>query len=420
MSSEELYKRALKNFPGGVNSPARLIKPYPIFVREAKGSKIKTVEGKELIDYCLAFGPLLLGSANDYLLEAIKFRLEKGWIYGLCTEEEIELAEKIKLYFKSLELLRFVNSGGEAAMNAIRIARGYKGKKKIIKFDGNYHGSYDDLLVKAGSTMAGLPSSLGVLEEATKNTLVLDYNNVELLEKAVKENREDLAAIILEPIACNMGLVIPDFEFIKALKEICEREDILLIFDEIVTGFRLKEYSAQNFFKVYPDITILGKVVGGGFPIGIFGGREDIMRKVSPQGDVHNAGTFNAHPISIWAGLKTLEYMEKFKALDKACNFAENLGRALSDLVKELKVKAKVNYIGSMFQIFFTEKDIKNFSDVKKCDLEKYYIFHREMMEKGVYFAPSQFETNFTSSSHTKEDLDFTLRCLEEVLGKIR
>ncbi|MEM4311652.1 MAG: glutamate-1-semialdehyde 2,1-aminomutase [Nitrososphaerales archaeon] len=413
--SFELYKRALKSFPGGVNSPARLLKPYPLYVKGAKGSRLKTLDEKELIDYCLAFGPLILGSANDYVTEEIKERLELGWIYGLCTEEEILLAEKIKKYF-NMDLLRFVNSGAEASMNAIRAIRGYKGKRKIIMFEGNYHGSYDDLLVKAGSSMVGLPSSLGVLEDSTKNTLVLIYNDVEGLIKAVRENKEDLAGIIVEPIACNMGLVIPDFEFIKALREVCDSYDALLIFDEIVTGFRMREYSAQNFFKVYPDLTTLGKVIGGGFPIGVFGGKEEIMKKISPQGNVHNAGTFNAHPISIYAGLKTLEYIEKFNAIDKACNFAYNIGRNLVKMVQDFGLEARVNHIASMFQIFFTKGEIRNFSDVKRCDSEKYLRFHGEMMKKGVYLAPSQFETNFTSSAHNEIDLELTLKAMEEAL----
>lgn len=310
--SQALFEEAKKVFPGGVNSPARLLRPYPFFVKRGKGSKLYTVDNTEYIDYCLAFGPLILGHANEEVITAIRDQLERGWLYGAPYEVELKLAKEIMKYFPTIEMIRFVNSGTEATMNAIRVARGYTRRKKIVKFEGNYHGSHEAVLVKAGSSTLtfGIPTSEGVPEDIAKHTLVAPYNNLEATEKLAETYANDLAAVIVEPIAVNMGLILPDIDFLKGLREVCNRYGALLISDEVVTGFRFDLGGAQGYYGIEADLTTLGKIIGGGFPIGAFGGRREFMEVVAPLGRVHNAGTFNAHPVSLAAGLKTIEMTE--------------------------------------------------------------------------------------------------------------
>jgi len=418
--SKKLFDEALKIFPGGVNSPARAIKPYPFYIEKAKGSKLYSVDGLEYIDYSLAFGPMILGHADEDVMNAVFEQLEKGWLYGIPYEAEIKLAKKIQKYFPTIEVMRFVNSGTEATMNAIRVARGYTDKKKIIMFEGDYHGSHDSVLVKAGSSALtfSIPKSRGILDDVAKHTLLVPYNDLNSVERTISKYSNDIACIIVEPVAVNMGLIPPKEDFLKGLRELADRHDILLIFDEVVTGFRLSMGGAQEYYNIKADLTTLGKVVGGGFPIGIFGGKREYMEKVAPLGDIHNAGTFNAHPVSMIAGLKTIEKIEKINAIKKASETASKIVKYLDELIGRRSLKAVINRVGSMFQIFFTDRKVENYDDVKTSNRELYMKYHRMMMDRGIYMAPSQFETCFTSSAHTDEDVDKTIQALDEVLGR--
>lgn len=420
--SQALFEEAKKVFPGGVNSPARLLKPYPFFVKRGKGSKLYTVDNKQYIDYCLAFGPLILGHANKEVITAIRDQLERGWLYGTPYEGELKLAKELMEYFPTIEMIRFVNSGTEATMNAIRVARGYTRRRKIIKFEGSYHGSHDAVLVKAGSSTLtfGIPTSEGVPEDIAKHTLVAPYNNLEAAEKLAETYANELAAIIVEPVAVNMGLILPDVNFLKGLKEVCNKHGALLIFDEVVTGFRFDLGGAQGYYGMEADLTTLGKIIGGGFPIGAFGGRREFMKVVAPLGRVHNAGTFNAHPVSLAAGLKTVEIIRRNGIVEKTTKVAEEVAGRLREAIEDRKIEARVYQITSMFQIFFTGREVRNFDDVNTSNKKLFMEFHRLLMEKGVYWAPSQFETCFTSSAHTKEDIELTSSAIEEVLGKVQ
>ncbi len=419
--SKNFFEEALKLFPGGVNSPARALKPYPFFIEKADGSKLYSVDGKGYIDYCLGFGPLILGHRNREVLNAVTEQLERDWLYGAPYEAEIKLAKKIMRYFSTVEMIRFVNSGTEATMNAVRVARGYTNRSKVIKFEGNYHGSHDNVLIKAGSSALtfGMPTSEGILKDIAAHTLVAPYNDLEKTEAIAKKYRGNLAAVIVEPIAVNMGLVLPEKEFLKGLREICDKYDALLIFDEVVTGFRLTLGGAQDYYGVKADLTTLGKIIGGGFPIGAFGGRREYMEKVAPLGKVHNAGTFNAHPISMAAGLKTIEVLEETNALKKASRVAEEIAKDMKETAECCKINVEIHQIASMYQVFFSRKEIKNYHDVNAANKEMYQRYHQMMMDEEVYMAPSQFETCFTSSAHSDEDVNKTIEALDDVLRKM-
>ncbi len=420
--SRTLYGEAVRLFPGGVNSPVRLMRhlPYPFYVKRAYGAYIETVDNVKLIDYCMAFGPLILGHAPEPVKKAIQEYLEYGWIYGIPTELEIEYAKTIMKHFTSIEMMRIVNTGTEATMNAIRLARAYTKRKLIIKFDGCYHGAHDYVLVKAGSGAAtwGVPTSAGILEEVAKYTLVLPFNDIETVEKTFEKYGNDIACVIVEPIMGNYGLIIGDREFLKTLRELCDRYGSLLIFDEIITGFRVSLGGAQEYYNIKPDITTLGKIVGGGFPIGIFGGRRDIMELITPSGPVYNAGTFNAHPISLIAGLATIRELETGKPYEIANYASEKISEVLEDLFSRRGIDIKVIHVASMFQIYFTNRDIKNADDVRNSNIKLYEEFHRKCLENGIYLTPSQFEVNFTSSAHSKNIVENTLSILEDVIKK--
>ncbi len=419
--SLELYGEAQKLFPGGVNSPARKLIPYPFYVREATGPYIVTVDDVKLIDYCMAFGALVLGHRPYTVLNAIVRQLEKGWIYGMPYELEIEMARKIISHYPSIEMIRFVNSGTEATMNAIRLARAFTRRNKIIKFEGCYHGSHDYVLVKAGSGALtwSIPTSKGIPEDVIKNTIVLPYNDLESLEKTMRKHGDDIAAIIVEPVVVNAGLILPKDDFLKGIRELTKTYGSLLIFDEVATGYRLGLSGAQGYYNVIPDITTLGKIIGGGFPIGAFGAKREIMELVSPSGPVYNAGTFNAHPMSMAAGLATIEELEKGYPYKIANNAAKVLTEVIEDSIRKYKINARVYRIGSMFQIFFVDKDVINYDIAKRSDTKKYYQFHLEALKRGVFLTPSQFETNFTSSAHTDEVLSKSIEALKEALRAI-
>ncbi|ABL87297.1 glutamate-1-semialdehyde 2,1-aminomutase [Pyrobaculum islandicum DSM 4184] len=418
-----LFERARGVFPGGVNSPARALKHLaaPLVAKGASGPYLYTDRGR-LVDYCMAFGAIILGHAHPRVKNAVTQQLERGWIYALLTEEEVAYAERIKAHVPSIEKMRIVNSGTEATMNAVRLARGYTRRDVIIKFDGNFHGSHDYVLVKAGSGAAtwGIPTSAGVPQDVIKLTAVVPYNDVDAFVKTVREIGGRLAAVIVEPIAANYGLIIPDREFIKALKEETERVGALLIFDEVVTGFRVGLSGAQGHFGVRPDLTTLGKVVGGGFPIGIFGGRADVMDMVAPSGPVYNAGTYNAHPVSVAAGLAVIEELEKGEPYKIANEAAERLAKGIEDIAGRAGFDVVVKQIASMFQLYFKRGDVKTPQDVRESDEKLYLKLHELAIKHGVYLAPSQYETNFTSAAHTQDVVETTLAALEKAFTELK
>jgi glutamate-1-semialdehyde 2,1-aminomutase len=418
-----LFERARRVFPGGVNSPARALKhlPTPLVARDASGPYLYTDRG-QLVDYCLAFGAVILGHAHPRVRRAVEEQLGRGWIYALLTEQEVEFAERIKRHMPSVEKMRIVNSGTEATMNAIRLARGFTKRDVVIKFDGNFHGSHDYVLVRAGSGAAtwGVPTSAGVPQDVIKLTAVVPYNDVDAFVKAAREVGNRLAAVIAEPIAGNYGLIIPDREFIKALREETERVGALLIFDEVITGFRVGLSGAQGYFGIRPDLTTLGKVVGGGFPIGIFGGRTDVMDLVAPSGPVYNAGTYNAHPVSVAAGLAVLTELETGEPYRVADEAARRLAKAVEDAAGRAGFDVVVKQIASMFQFYFKKGDVKTPQDVRESDEKLYLKLHEIALRHGVYLAPSQYEVNFTSAAHTREVVEQTSAALEEAFKQLK
>ena len=421
--SEELFEKAKRLIPGGVNSPVRAFSPYPFFTERAKGSRIFDVDGNEYIDYCLAYGPLILGHAHPKVIEAVGLQLEKGSLYGTPTEQEVELAELISRVVPSAEMVRLVSTGGEATMSAIRAARGYTGKKKIIKFEGCYHGAYDTVLVKAGSgaTTFGMPTSLGIPEETTQNTMVVPFNDTEKFEEAVKENKDDLAAVIVEPVIGNIGLVLPKAGFLETLRELTENYGIVLIFDEIIMGFRLALGGAQEYCGITPDMSTLGKILGGGLPLAAFVGKEEIMKMTAPSGKVYQAGTYSGNPISVVAGLATLKFLrdsgdEFYAKMESRC---EAIVKPLKKVMHESDLELQINHIASMFQLFFTEKTVYDYASAKTADNAKYLGFHRSLLTQGVFLPPSQFETCFLSAVHSAEDLDKTVACFISALQAI-
>jgi len=418
--SSDLFALASKIFPGGVNSPARAMKhlPYPFYVKSAEGPYLITEDGERLIDYCMGFGPLILGHGHPIIRRAVEEALNRGWLYGVPTRAEIEEAQKIMNHIKSIEMIRFVSTGTEATMNAVRLARGFTGRKLIIKFEGNFHGSHDYVLVKAGSGAAtwGTPTSAGIPEEVARLTIVLPYNDIDALGRVMREKGNEVAAIIMEPVAANYGLIPPREGFIQEARRLTQEYGALLILDEVVTGFRVGLEGAQGMFNIVPDLTTLGKVIGGGFPIGAFGGSREIMQLISPLGPVYNAGTFNAHPISMVAGLATINELEKGEAYAIANEASRRISESLVDIGSRLGIGVTVNRVASMFQFYFTDKPVETTNDVARSNEKMYLKVHAEALKRGVYLAPSQFEVNFTSATHTKEIVDETIRILEEAI----
>lgn len=409
--------------PGGVNSPVRAFEPYPFFTKQAKGSRLIDVDDKEYIDYCLAYGALIFGHANVKVMEAVKAQLELGSLYGTPTAQEVELAELICKLVPSAEMVRLVSTGGEATMSAIRVARAYTGKKKIIKFEGCYHGAHDAVLVKAGSgaTTFGMPDSLGIPEETTRNTIVVPYNDPQKFEATVKANKDDLAAVIVEPVIGNIGLVLPGEGFLKTLREVTEKYGVVLIFDEIITGFRLALGGAQEYYHVKPDLTTLGKILGG-FPMAAFAGKKEIMRMIAPSGKVYQAGTFSGNPVSVAAGLATLRTLSEkgasiYQEMSAKCQTIVN---PLKKLVEEERLNLQIVNVASMFQVFFTQTPVCDYKTVKTADSAKFQSYHAELLKKGVFIPPSQFETCFVSSAHSAGDLQTTAESLSTILEKLK
>ncbi|MCL1970794.1 MAG: glutamate-1-semialdehyde 2,1-aminomutase [Candidatus Bathyarchaeota archaeon] len=419
--SQVLFESAKSVLPGGVNSPVRAFSPYPFFVEYAKGSKLYDVDGKVYIDYCNAYGAMLFGHACPEVIEAVKAQLVKGSLYGVPTEQEVKFAELIKKVSPCMEMMRLVNTGTEATMHAIRVARGYTGRKKIIKFEGCFHGSHDNVLVKAGSGAAtfGTPNSLGVPEDTTKNTIVLPYNDVAAVEKVLEREGNDIAAVIVEPVLANVGLILPKSDYLSSLRKLTSKYGVVLIFDEIITGFRLALGGAQEYFNVKPDMATLGKVLGGGFPVAAFGGKAEIMQHISPVGGVYQAGTFSGNPISAVAGYAVLSILEKRKSeiypqLEKA---ARELSVALLDLSKNYKLPVQVYNIASLYQVFFTNHAVVDYACAKLSNVKMFNAYFNELLKQGVFIPPSQFEACFTSTAHLPEDIKCTIEAFDKALS---
>lgn len=418
--SKGLFKAAKLRIPGGVNSPVRAFNAVgrtPRFISSAAGDRIKDVDGNEFIDYVCSWGPGILGHANPRVIAKVKEACDAGLTYGAPTEREVELAELIYACFPSMEMSRLVNSGTEATMSAIRVARGYTGRDKIIKFKGCYHGHSDGLLVKAGSgslTMS-TPDSAGVPAGYTKDTLVALYNDNCSVERLFEANPKDIAAVIVEPVAANMGVVTPKDGFLEFLREITEKYGALLIFDEVITGFRLGLGGAQGLFGVTPDLTTLGKIVGGGMPVGVYGGRKEIMEMVSPLGPVYQAGTLSGNPIATAAGIETLKILmgdrDIYKRIDAK---AARLQKAYIDASGG---NVKVNRIGSLMSVFFTSRDVCDYESALSSDTKKYADYFSYMLDSGIYVAPSQFEAMFVSDAHTDEDIEKTCDIITAFFG---
>ncbi len=408
--SIELYTRGKKHLVGAVNSPVRAFKSVggiPLFIEKAKGSKIYDVDGNEYIDFVQSYGPMILGHRHKEVEKYIEKALKKGYTFGASTEKEIWLSEIVCKAFPSMDKVRFVNSGTEAVLSAIRLARAYTGKNKIIKFSGCYHGHSDSLLVAAGSGLATLsiPGSKGVPNDAVRNTLIAEYNNIESVKKHIKEHKDKIAGVIIEPIAGNMGVVRPTKSFIKELREITEENDILLIVDEVMTGFRSKFGGAQDLLGIKADITTLGKVIGGGFPVGAYGARDEIMEMVAPLGDMYQAGTLSGNPIAMTAGIATLLELQKQNPYEDFEKTATYLEKHLKLAAKENGIDLQVNRFGSMLNPFFTKEKVTDFKSAQTADTKKFKKFFWKMIENGVFLPPSQFESWFLCTAMSKEDI---------------
>ncbi|AEM39238.1 glutamate-1-semialdehyde-2,1-aminomutase [Pyrolobus fumarii 1A] len=421
--SLKLYEEARQLFPGGVNSPVRAaVKPYPFYVERGEGPYIFTVDGEKLIDYVLAYGPLILGHRHPRVKAAVEEQLEKGWLYGAPYEPEIELAKKILWYYMPGGMIRFVNSGTEATMLAIRLARGYTRRKYIVKFEGCYHGAHDYVLVGAGSAAAeyGIPASEGVPEEVARLTLIAKYNDIDTVEKIMKKHGDQVAAIIVEPVVGNAGLILPRDGFLRELRRIADEHGALLIFDEVITGFRLGLRGAQEYFGVKADIVTLGKIVGGGFPVGAVAARREIMEMVTPVGKVFNAGTFNAHPVTMIAGLETIRVLEETNPYPAMREAAKRIADTLLDAAGRNGFDVTVNHIESMVQVFFKPGGVWSYDDAKQSNRKLYDKLHEILLRKGVFIPPSQMETWFLSAVHTREVIDDTLSAIEDAFRELR
>jgi len=423
MKSEKLFELASRYMPAGVSSPVRAYKPYPFFTTHAKGSKIYDVDGREYIDYCLAYGPLVLGHGNEEVKTAVRDQLENGWLFGTPHEKEMALAKKIIAQYPSVEMVRFVNTGSEATMAGIRLARGFKERDKIVKIEGGFHGAHDGVLVKAGSgaTTFGIPDSRGIPEDSVKNTLQVPFNDAPALTALLEQHSGTVAAVIIEPVMGNVGPIPPQDNYLSDVREITKEHDVLLIFDEVITGFRLAMGGAQEFYGVDADVTILGKILGGGFPIGVFGGKKELMELVAPSGAVYQAGTFSGNPVSITAGLKTIEIIERERVPQRINAGGERIRNALREILSDSGVEGYVSGVGSMFKLFFSPsgKAVKNYADALRCDKSKYMVLFHKMLDSGVFLPPSQFETNFVSAAHTDGDINRTLETYKANLARM-
>jgi len=422
--SEEIFADALKLMPGGVSSPVRAFKSVggqPIVFDRVNGAYIWDVDENQYIDYVGTWGPAICGHAHPEVISALKAALEKGTSFGAPCVLENVLAEMVIDAVPSIEMVRFVNSGTEACMSVLRLMRAFTGREKIIKFEGCYHGHADMFLVKAGSGVAtlGLPDSPGVPKSTTTNTLTAPYNDLEAVKALFEQNPDQIAGVMLEPVVGNSGFIPPDAGFLEGLRLLTQEHGALLVFDEVMTGFRISYGGAQEKFGVTPDLTTMGKVIGGGLPVGAYGGRADIMSMVAPAGPMYQAGTLSGNPLAMTAGIKTLELLNKAGTYDYLENITKKLIDGLLAIAKETGHEAYGGSISAMFGFFFTAGPVHNYEDAKKSDLNKFGRFHRGMLERGVYLAPSQFEAGFTSLAHTESDIDRTLEAAREVMSQL-
>jgi len=422
--SEELFALAQNRIPGGVDSPVRAFRGVggtPFFVEKGEGERIRDADGNTYIDYVLSWGPLILGHAHPRVVRAIQEAAARGTSFGAPTALETELAELVNAAYPSMELLRFVNSGTEATMSAIRLARGFTGRDVIVKFEGCYHGHADGLLVKAGSGGAtlGVPDSGGVPGDYARNTATLPFNDVEAVRDFFARRGADVAALIIEPVAGNMGLILPETGFLEVLREETEKAGALLIFDEVMTGFRVARGGAQSLFGITPDLTTLGKVIGGGMPVGAYGGRRDVMECVAPLGSVYQAGTLSGNPIAMTAGVETLKIIEELGLPEALAERTKALSGGMTDAARSAGIPLTTACCGSMFGAFFQAGPVRNFSDAMRSDTDRYAKFFHSMLKRGVAFAPSQFEVGFMSSAHTDESVEATLAAAREAFAEL-
>lgn len=418
--SRELFDKAQKLIPGGVNSPVRAFKSVggePVFIKKGEGSRMIDEDGNSYIDYVSSWGPLIFGHAHPRIVEAVKQAAECGTTFGASTAAEVTLAEMIVGAVPSVEMVRLVNSGTEAVMSVIRLARGFTRRNRIVKFEGGYHGHSDSLLAKAGSGVAtlGMPDSAGVPPNLTVDTITLPYNNVEAVRAAVALYGKSIACIIVEPVAGNMGVIPPNPGFLESLRRITVENGILLIFDEVITGFRLAYGGAQKRFGVMPDLTTMGKIIGGGLPMGAYGGRCDIMEFVAPSGPVYQAGTLSGNPLAVAAGIEMLKMLQDPGIYDRLDENGSMLAKGLANAAASAGVDVRINAVGSMSTLFFTDKEVTDYESAKTSDTARYARFFRGMLERGFYFAPSQFEAAFVSLAHSEEDINATIDAAKEV-----
>ena len=419
--SRILYQQAKKSLVGGVNSPVRAfegVEGIPLFIKKASGSRLWDEDGNEYIDYVGSWGPMILGHAHPRVVEAIKRTLENGTSFGAPTELEVQLAEEVKKCVPSIDLIRMVNSGTEATMGAIRLARGHTGRDKILKFDGCYHGHGDSFLVQAGSgaMTLGTPDSPGVPASVVEHTLGAAFNDLESVREKVDAFPDQIAAIIVEPVAGNMGVIPPESGFLEALRELCDQNRILLIFDEVMTGFRVALGGAQQLYGVHPDLTTFGKIIGGGLPVGAFGGRREIMESLAPVGPVYQAGTLSGNPLAMTAGLETLRLLQEAGVYESLEEKGQKLEKGIRENLYQLGFSLALTRVGSMSCLFFQRGPVQCYEDAKKSDTKQYALYFHAMLERGIYLAPSQFEAAFLSLAHSDEDIERTIQASRESL----
>ena len=417
--SERLFDRAVQVIPGGVNSPVRAFGPVggqPVFIDRAKGQYLYDADGNKYIDYIGSWGPMILGHNDDRIVEAVIKQMEKGISYGAATAIEVEMAELMTELVPALEMVRMVNSGTEAVMSAIRAARGFTGRNKIIKFEGCYHGHADALLVKAGSGVmtAGVPDSSGVPENCVKDTLTAVYNDLSSVEALFAENPGEIACVIVEPVAANMGVVLPKEGFLEGLRTLCDDNQALLIFDEVITGFRLGIEGASGYYQIKPDLLTFGKIIGGGMPVGAYGGRKDVMEVVSPVGKVYQAGTLSGNPVAMRAGITQLKLLQTHPEIYTKINaLGEKFRNGANVILEKYKLPYQITGIGSLSCMFFTEQEVVDYTTAKTSNTEQFAKYFRHMLQAGNYFGPSQFESVFISAAHTEADIEKTLHDME-------
>ena len=423
--SHDLFEQAQQHIPGGVNSPVRAFKGVggdPVFFKKAKGAYLIDEDNKQYIDYVASWGPAILGHSHPEVLKAVTEVMQNGLSFGAPTEMEIQMANKVCELVPSMDMVRMVSSGTEATMSAIRLARGFTGRDKIVKFEGCYHGHGDSLLVKAGSgaLTLGVPTSPGVPASLAEHTITLNYNDSEQVKKVFNDIGDQIACIIVEPVAGNMNCVPPVPSFHETLREVCDQHGSVLIFDEVMTGFRVALGGAQAHYGIKPDLTTLGKVIGGGMPVGAFGGRRDIMEKIAPLGPVYQAGTLSGNPVAMAAGLKTLELISAKGFYDNLTNMTTKLVSGLKEKAQAASIPLTTNQVGAMFGFFFTDADsVTNFAQVGECNIERFKKFYHGMLDAGVYLAPSAYEAGFVSSAHTDADIEATLKAAEKVFASL-